>query len=49
VPVMSETNDTRSSPFSVRLPHSSIAYLHELLKSASEWLNQNSYKNILGS
>jgi hypothetical protein len=49
VSVLTEVDDSRASRFTVRLPHSAIAYLHELLKAASEWLNQNSYKNILGS
>lgn len=46
---LSEFEDSRACRFTVRLPHSAIAYLHSLLQTSSEWLNQNSYKNILGS
>jgi len=46
---LTEFEDSRVGRFTVRLPHSAIAYLHSLLQASSEWLNQNSYKNILGS
>jgi hypothetical protein len=44
-----ELDDSRAGRFTVRLPHAAIGYLHGLLKASSEWLNENSYKNILGS
>jgi hypothetical protein len=49
ISALSEADDTRASRFTMRMPHSAIAYLHELLDSATEWLTHNSYKNILGA
>jgi hypothetical protein len=44
-----ELDDSRAGRFTVRLPHAGIGYLHGLLQASSDWLNENSYKNILGS
>jgi hypothetical protein len=33
----------------VRLPDEGLAFFHDLLRSASTWLDTNSYPNILGS
>lgn len=44
-----EFSDFRQERFTVRLPNSGINYFHELLRSASAWLEENSYPNILGS
>jgi hypothetical protein len=49
ISALSEADDTRASRFTMRMPHSAVAYLHELLDSATEWLTHNSYKNILGA
>jgi hypothetical protein len=46
---ISETDDFRAPSFVVRLPNGCIAYFHELLRSATTWLNENSYPSILGS
>ena len=43
-----EVEDFREPRFLVRLPEAGVAYLHDLLRSASAWLNDNSYPNILG-
>ncbi|HUB18775.1 MAG TPA: hypothetical protein VL990_09085 [Acidobacteriaceae bacterium] len=44
-----EVDDFREPRFVVRLPEPALAYLHDLLRSASAWLDDNSYPNILGS
>lgn len=44
-----EIEDSRDTPFVLRFPDAGIAYLHELLRSAAAWLEENSYPNILGS
>jgi hypothetical protein len=46
---ISETDDFRAPSFVVRLPNGCIAYFHDLLRSATAWLNENSYPSILGS
>jgi hypothetical protein len=46
---ISETDDFRAPSFVVRLPNGCIGYLHDLLRAAAAWLNENSYPNILGS
>jgi hypothetical protein len=46
---ISETGDFRAPSFVVRLPNGCIAYFHDLLRSATAWLNENSYPSILGS
>jgi hypothetical protein len=46
---LNELDDSRTGRLTVRLPHAAIGYLHGLLRASSEWLNENSYKNILGS
>jgi len=45
---IAEIDDFREPRFRVRLPESGIGYLHDLLRSASAWLEDNSYPNILG-
>jgi len=49
VAAIPEIDDFRDEPFVVRLPGDSLAFFHELLRSASTWLDENSYSNILGS
>lgn len=49
ISAISETPDFRDSYFAVRLPNSALAFCHDLLRSASAWLEENSYPNILGS
>lgn len=44
-----EIDDFREPRFVLRLPESGVAWLHDLLRSASAWLEDNSYPNILGS
>jgi hypothetical protein len=44
-----ELDDSRAGRFTIRLPNAAIGYTKALLQAASEWLNENSYKNILGS
>jgi hypothetical protein len=44
-----EFEDPRDTPFVIRFPDAGISFLHELLRSASVWLEENSYPNILGS
>lgn len=44
-----EIEDFREPRFVVRLPEESLAWFHELLQSASGWLEENSYPNILGT
>jgi hypothetical protein len=46
---LSEFEDSRAGRFSVRLPNSAIGNLRALLHSSLDCLNENSYKNILGS
>lgn len=43
-----EIDDFREPRFMVRLSESGVGYLHDLLRSASAWLEDNSYPNILG-
>ncbi|MFP5226311.1 MAG: hypothetical protein ACLGXA_01685 [Acidobacteriota bacterium] len=43
-----EIEDYREPRFLVRLPEPGLGYLHDLLRSASAWLDENSYPNILG-
>ncbi len=43
-----EIEDFREPRFVVRLPEAGLSYLHDLLRSASAWLDDNSYPNILG-
>ena len=44
-----EIEDFRDPRFVVRLPNEGVGYVHELLRSASSWLEENSYTHILGS
>ncbi len=44
-----EIDDFREPRFVVRLPDEGLAFFHDLLRSASTWLDTNSYPNILGS
>lgn len=44
-----ELEDARDPRFSVRFSSAGIGYFHDLLRSASAWLDDNSYPNILGS
>jgi hypothetical protein len=44
-----EIEDSREPHFVVRLPNEGVGYFHELLRSASAWLEENSYTHILGS
>ncbi|HEX3662230.1 MAG TPA: hypothetical protein VHU89_12405 [Acidobacteriaceae bacterium] len=44
-----EIEDFREPHFVVRLPNEGVGYFHELLRSASAWLEENSYTHILGS
>ncbi|HEX4036553.1 MAG TPA: hypothetical protein VHX37_00730 [Acidobacteriaceae bacterium] len=44
-----EIDDFRSPRFTVRLPDEGLGYFHDLLRSASAWLEQNSFPNILGA
>ncbi|HTV82063.1 MAG TPA: hypothetical protein VME18_05390 [Acidobacteriaceae bacterium] len=44
-----EIDDFRDSSFCVRFPNAAVGYFHESLRSASAWLDDNSYPNILGS
>ncbi len=44
-----EIEDSRDSRFIARLPNEGVGYFHELLRSASAWLEENSYTHILGS
>jgi hypothetical protein len=44
-----EIDDFRQTAFTVRLADPGVGYFHELLRSASAWLDENSYPNILGS
>lgn len=44
-----EIDDFRDPRFSVRFSNAGVGYLHDLLRSASAWLDENSYPNILGS
>lgn len=46
---ISETDDFRAPSFVVRMPNGCISYFHDLLRSATAWLNENSYPSILGS
>lgn len=44
-----ELSDFRASSFTIRLPGNCIGYLHDSLRAATAWLDENSYANILGS
>jgi hypothetical protein len=44
-----EIEDFREPRLVVRLPNEGVGYFHELLRSASAWLEENSYTHILGS
>lgn len=44
-----EIDDFRNPRFTVRLPHDGLGFFHDLLRSASAWLEENSFPNILGS
>ncbi|MGA7524922.1 MAG: hypothetical protein WBW84_20905 [Acidobacteriaceae bacterium] len=44
-----EIEDFREPRFVVRLPNEGVGYFHELLRSSSAWLEENSYTHILGS
>ncbi len=44
-----EISDFREPGFLLRLPEEGVAWFHELLLSASAWLEENSYPNILGT
>jgi hypothetical protein len=44
-----EIDDFREPRFVVRLPEPGLAWFHDMLRSASAWLDDNSYPNILGS
>lgn len=44
-----EFDDFRDPRFSVRFSSAGVGYFHDLLRSASAWLDDNSYPNILGS
>lgn len=44
-----ELSDFRASSFTIRLPGNCIGYLHDSLRAATTWLDENSYANILGS
>ncbi|MGC2301377.1 MAG: hypothetical protein WA476_21405 [Acidobacteriaceae bacterium] len=46
---IAEIDDFREPRFVVRLPDAGLAYFHDLLRSASAWLDDNSFPNILGS
>ena len=46
---IAEIDDCREPRFVVRLPEEGLAWFHELLQSASAWLGENSYPNILGA
>ena len=46
---ISEIDDFRAPYFAVRLPGAAVGRLHDLLRSANGWLQENSYPNILGS
>jgi hypothetical protein len=46
---IAEIDDFREPRFVVRLPEESLGWFHELLQSASAWLDENSYPNILGT
>jgi hypothetical protein len=42
-------DDFRDPRFSLRFSSAGVGYFHDLLRSASAWLDDNSYPNILGS
>jgi hypothetical protein len=44
-----EIHDFREAGFFVRFSAAGVTCFHELLRSASAWLDENSYPNILGS
>jgi hypothetical protein len=44
-----EIHDFREAAFFVRFSAAGVTCFHELLRSASAWLDENSYPNILGS
>jgi hypothetical protein len=46
---IAEVDDFRAPSFVVRLPNGCIQQFHDRLRTASVWLEENSYTNILGS
>lgn len=44
-----DIDDFRLPRFTVRLPNEGLGFFHDLLRSASSWLEENSFPNILGS
>lgn len=49
VAAIPEIEDSREPRLVVRLPNEGVGYFHELLRSASAWLEENSYTHILGA
>ncbi len=49
VSAIPEIEDSRDTRFVVRFPDAGISFFHDLLRSASAWLEENSYTNILGA
>jgi hypothetical protein len=49
ISAISEAPDFRENVFTVRLPDSALPFCHDLLRAAANWLEENSYTNILGS
>jgi len=49
VSAIPEVEDSREPRLVTRLPNEGVGYFHELLRSASAWLEENSYTHILGS
>ncbi len=44
-----EIDDFRTPYFVVRLPNEGLGFFHDLLRSASAWLQENSFPNILAA
>lgn len=49
VAAIPEIEDSREPRLVLRLPNEGVGYFHELLRSASSWLEENSYTHILGA
>jgi hypothetical protein len=49
VAAIPEIDDFRQPCFTVRLPQEALVFFHDRLRSASTWLDDNSYPSILGS
>lgn len=49
VAAIPELEDARRSRMAVRFSNAGISFLHDLLRSASAWLDENSYPSILGA